>query len=115
MTGYILRERNRRRRLMDTPPIHNLPPQHSQGRDMVEEKRRTSHPLPPLPTPDTITYPEGYIKDPPYVPERYSPTLSDYPRTSISWEIVDGEMQTKYRTSRLSTMDIEKMLDIATE
>ncbi|KAF9257499.1 hypothetical protein L218DRAFT_965276 [Marasmius fiardii PR-910] len=117
MTMFVLRECKRRRRLMAASPFYNPPSQPSQGRDMVE-KQRESLPLPPLPTPATITYPEGYVKDPPYVSERYSPTISDYPRTSISWEIVDGETQPKHRSShstRLASMDIEKMLDIAAE
>ncbi|KAF5389287.1 hypothetical protein D9757_003405 [Collybiopsis confluens] len=85
----------------------------------VEEKK------PPLPPP-FLGYP-GYsegtvVKDPPYVTEKYSPTVSDYPRTSISWEYVGRDKQ-KHRTipdprisvqtTMLSSSNIEKMLNMA--
>ncbi|KAL0575296.1 hypothetical protein V5O48_006673 [Marasmius crinis-equi] len=126
MTLFLLRERKRRMRTMATTSPEFNPPRptnsmetSSQGHDMSEAKRRASLPLPPLPTASTLTYPEGFIKDPPYVSEKYSPTISDYPRTSIDWEDTpDGRPRTMERKStntRIQSIDIEKMLNLAGE
>ncbi|KAF9077492.1 hypothetical protein BDP27DRAFT_1311135 [Rhodocollybia butyracea] len=76
---------------------------------------------------------DSYVRDPSYVSEKYSPTVSDYPRTSISWEYIrrnsadsrtrkvpniDPELVDNLRTSvnttnMLSSSNIEKMLDMA--
>ncbi|KAK1236228.1 hypothetical protein PQX77_000516 [Marasmius sp. AFHP31] len=120
MALYLLRERRRKRRAMETSPMYNAPRSangpdtSSQGHDMVEEKRRPSLPLPPLPTPTTISYPEGYVRDPPYVSSVYSPTISDYPRTSIDWgSSTPRSTIRKSSATPLSGMDIETMLDMA--
>ncbi|EEB91133.1 hypothetical protein MPER_10558 [Moniliophthora perniciosa FA553] len=119
MVVFVLRERNMRRRQLenrlafDTSNMANPDPR---GRDTIEQKRRTSMPLPPLPpmVHNTVTYPEGFVKDPPYVTEKYSPTISDYPRTSISWEVVDLEaVPRKSHSAHLSNMDIERLLNMA--
>ncbi|ESK95785.1 hypothetical protein Moror_12397 [Moniliophthora roreri MCA 2997] len=119
MVLFVLRERNTRRRQLesrlafDTSNTANSDPR---GRDTIEQKRRISMPLPPLPpmVHNTVTYPEGFVKDPPYVSEKYSPTISDYPRTSISWEVVDLEaVPRKSYSTRLSNMDIERLLNMA--
>ncbi|KAL0069907.1 hypothetical protein AAF712_003177 [Marasmius tenuissimus] len=120
MALYLLRERRRRRRAMETSPMYNAPRStngpdtFSQGHGMEEAKRRPSLPLPPLPTPTTISYPEGYVRDPPYVSSKYSPTISDYPRTSIDWgSTTPRSTIRKSSATPLSGMDIETMLDIA--
>lgn len=122
MVLFVRRERAiRRRRLenrMTFKPTNDTGNFDLQGRNLYEHKRRPSMPLPPLPpmVHHTVTYPEGFVKDPPYVSEKYSPTISDYPRTSISWEVIDSEAgpsPRKSQSTRLSTMDIERLLNIA--
>lgn len=125
MAWFVIRERRRRRRhiaqrfdfdanRMERPPSPYIP----------EVKER-----PAAPPPIFFGYPgyteSGYVKDPKYVSEKYSPTISDYPRTSISWEYIprassdeqrrnmESDLRASVQMNMLSSSNIEKMLSRA--
>ncbi|KAJ3786195.1 hypothetical protein GGU10DRAFT_311453 [Lentinula aff. detonsa] len=132
MGWLVLRERRRRRRVVsriDFDPSR-MERQPSPYLPAIKEKG----PPPPPPFFGYPGYTEGqYVRDPIYVSENYSPTISDYPRTSISWEYIrrnSTESQDPVKSSEilhqslrasiqsnnlnmLSSSNIEKMLDIA--
>lgn len=77
----------------------------------------------------SLRYEEGFVKDPPYTTENYSPSNSEFDRTPVSW--VSGPASLKYTISRvisqkatirsaktassINPYDIEEMLDVAAQ
>jgi hypothetical protein len=119
---FIIRERLRRKQVVNfdlsrterQPSFLHIPP--------VEDKALS---LPP-PFFGYPGYGEGAVKDPSYVSEKYSPTISDYPRTSISWEYgrraLPNEKEDRtasdprastIQMNMLSSSNIENMLNFA--
>jgi len=123
MVWFVIRERRRRRRVakqfdfdnrIDRTPSVHVP--------QVVEKVTVA-------PPPFFGYPGytegGYVKDPAYVSEKYSPTISDYPRTSISWEYIprassneeykhnNSDVRASAQMNMLSSSNIEMMLSRA--
>ncbi|KAJ3867492.1 hypothetical protein EV359DRAFT_78549 [Lentinula novae-zelandiae] len=132
MVWLVIRERRRRKQIATRIEFDGsrMERQPSQYLPTINEKG----PPPPPPFFGYPGYTEGqYVRDPMYVSEKYSPTISDYPRTSISWEYIrrnSAERQDNNNGSEmlrqslrpsirssslnmLSSSNIEKMLDIA--
>ncbi|KAJ3876653.1 hypothetical protein F5051DRAFT_307848, partial [Lentinula edodes] len=87
MVWLVIRERRRRRQIATRIEFDGsrMERQPSQYLPTINEKG----PPPPPPFFGYPGYTEGqYVRDPMYVSEKYSPTISDYPRTSISWEYI---------------------------
>ncbi|KAJ3840514.1 hypothetical protein F5878DRAFT_613000 [Lentinula raphanica] len=131
MGWLVIRERRRRRRVISTIDFDGSRMERQPSPYLPTTKEKG--PVPPPPFFGYPGYTEGrYVKDPIYVSEKYSPTISDYPRTSISWEYIrrnSTERQSRtqnlpenlHRSLRaslqsanlLSSSNIEKMLNIA--
>ncbi|KAK7469077.1 hypothetical protein VKT23_003571 [Stygiomarasmius scandens] len=155
MIWYVIRERRRNRKAMrNNEPAYF---EKSASSYDSEEKRGYStdasyevHSIPNLPAlppkparppapppflynnsfetqPRTRSWDDGFVRDPAYVSGSYSPTFSDYPRSSISWEMItageDGlhrqrstdsrRSQRNTKTILPSSKDLEAMLDVA--
>ncbi|KIK69696.1 hypothetical protein GYMLUDRAFT_236189 [Collybiopsis luxurians FD-317 M1] len=129
LVWLVIRERRRRKQVsnrinFDASHMERQPSQSCIAYVPPVEEKRMHLPPPFFGYP---AYTEGAIVlDPSYVSEKYSPTISDYPRTSISWEYirrnssdrkehhVNADTRASIQTSNLlSSSNIEKMLNMA--